>query len=281
MFGIASRGGKLAPYYSAVVASVPGRVLCKPRSEPQQLSSDFANSMHATECVWAPEPRIMTAHTMALRAPKRSLLASVGTGVTSQIRYAHTDVKIPDFGDYRVYRDPSQKVREHFGDVRVPQYVALGVMGSVTLAGAKYAVSSFIDSMNASADVISASRVEVKLGEIPEGSNVTIKWRNKPLFVRHRTDEEIERERAVDMASLRDAQADDSRTKNPKWLIVVGVCTHLGCVPIAGMGDFGGYYCPCHGSHYDASGRIRKGPAPANLEVPEYQFLDDETVIVG
>jgi len=135
--------------------------------------------------------------------------------------------------------------------------------------------------MNASADVISASRVEVKLSEIPEGSNVTIKWRNKPLFVRHRTDEEVDRERAVDVASLRHQQHDDVRVKNPKWLIVVGVCTHLGCVPIAGMGDFGGYYCPCHGSHYDASGRIRKGPAPENLEVPEYLFLDDNTVLVG
>jgi ubiquinol-cytochrome c reductase iron-sulfur subunit len=96
-----------------------------------------------------------------------------------------------------------------------------------------------------------------------------------------RSQAEIEKERAVDVASLRDPQTDDERVKDPAWLILLGVCTHLGCVPIANAGEFGGYYCPCHGSHYDASGRIRKGPAPLNLEVPEYVFPEEGVVIVG
>lgn len=113
------------------------------------------------------------------------------------------------------------------------------------------------------------------------GKNVTFKWRGKPLFVRHRTEEEIAREQAVNTAELRDPQTDAERVANPKFLVVIGVCTHLGCVPIANAGDFGGYYCPCHGSHYDGSGRIRKGPAPANLEVPHVEFLDAKTLVVG
>ena len=96
---------------------------------------------------------------------------------------------------------------------------------------------------------------------------MTFKWRGKPLFIRHRTASEIEAETSIDPATLRDPQADSERVKDPEWLVILGVCTHLGCVPIANAGEFGGYYCPCHGSHYDASGRIRKGPAPLNLEV--------------
>ena len=96
-----------------------------------------------------------------------------------------------------------------------------------------------------------------------------------------RTPEEVEREEAVDITKLRDCQHDSERVKEKEWLILIGICTHLGCVPIANAGDFGGYYCPCHGSHYDGSGRIRKGPAPLNLEVPPYEFVDDNTCIVG
>ena len=125
------------------------------------------------------------------------------------------------------------------------------------------------------------AKIEVKLGDIPEGKSVTFKWRGKPLFIRHRTPEEIATERGIALSTLRDPQQDEERTKRPEWLVVLGVCTHLGCVPIANSGDFGGYYCPCHGSHYDASGRIRKGPAPLNLEVPEYIFADDTTLVVG
>lgn len=144
---------------------------------------------------------------------------------------------------------------------------------------AKSVVTQFLSSMSASADVLALAKIEVKMADIPEGKSVTFKWRGKPLFIRHRTAEEISTETAVTLSSLRDPQHDSERVKNPSWLVVLGVCTHLGCVPIANAGDFGGYYCPCHGSHYDASGRIRKGPAPLNLEVPPYEFEDDILVV--
>jgi ubiquinol-cytochrome c reductase iron-sulfur subunit len=99
---------------------------------------------------------------------------------------------------------------------------------------------------------------------------VTLKWRGKPLFIRHRTDKEIQLARSVPMSDLIHKESDEDRVKEAKWLVVLGVCTHLGCVPIPNQGEYNGYYCPCHGSHYDTSGRIRKGPAPLNLEVPPH-----------
>jgi len=134
----------------------------------------------------------------------------------------------------------------------------------------------FIMSMSAAADVLALASLEVDMGDIAEGQTVTIKWRGKPVFIRHRTDAEIAEAGNVDLAALRDPQADSDRAADPKYLVVLGVCTHLGCVPIAGAGEYNGWFCPCHGSHYDISGRIRKGPAPLNLEVPEYRFLNEE-----
>jgi ubiquinol-cytochrome c reductase iron-sulfur subunit len=110
---------------------------------------------------------------------------------------------------------------------------------------------------------------------------VIIKWRGKPVFIRHRTADEIKQAEDVDISKLRDPQADSDRVQKPEWLIMVGVCTHLGCVPIGESGDFGGWFCPCHGSHYDVSGRARKGPAPLNLEIPAYSFPTEDTVVVG
>ena len=113
------------------------------------------------------------------------------------------------------------------------------------------------------------------------GQSVTITWRGKPVFVRHRTEKEIEEARSVPLSDLPDPQTDADRVEKPEWLIVVGVCTHLGCVPLGYQGDYDGWFCPCHGSHYDTSGRIRRGPAPLNLLVPEYVFLDDSTIRIG
>jgi ubiquinol-cytochrome c reductase iron-sulfur subunit len=142
-------------------------------------------------------------------------------------------------------------------------------------------VLRFILSMTATADVLALASVEVELGNIAEGSTVTIKWRGKPVFIRRRTEAEIADALAVDVGSLRDPQTDAERAVNPEWLITLGVCTHLGCVPLPNAGDYGGWFCPCHGSHYDVSGRIRKGPAPYNLEVPEYKFMEDDKVMIG
>ncbi|KIZ03243.1 ubiquinol-cytochrome c reductase iron-sulfur subunit [Monoraphidium neglectum] len=139
----------------------------------------------------------------------------------------------------------------------------------------------FILSMTASADVLAMASLEVDISGIAEGDGVTVKWRGKPVFIRHRTESEIAEANGVNLAELRDPQTDSERVIDPKYLVVVGVCTHLGCVPIAGAGEYNGWFCPCHGSHYDISGRIRKGPAPTNLEVPEYRFLGDGKAIIG
>ncbi|HEX6010425.1 MAG TPA: ubiquinol-cytochrome c reductase iron-sulfur subunit [Geminicoccaceae bacterium] len=143
-----------------------------------------------------------------------------------------------------------------------------------------------IDQMNPSADVLALSTVEVDLSQVPVGSAVTVKWRGKPVFIRHRTEEEIAGAEAVPLDELRDPQTDAERVQKPEWLVMVGICTHLGCVPLGNKpgeskGDYDGWFCPCHGSHYDSSGRIRKGPAPLNLQVPEYTFATDTSVQIG
>jgi len=158
----------------------------------------------------------------------------------------------------------------------------VGSLGIISASAAKSSVSEFLQSMAASADVLALAKVEVDLSTIPEGKNVVIKWRGKPVFIRHRTTDEIEEARSVDWKSFRDPQSDELRVKKPEWLVMLGVCTHLGCVPIGEAGDFGGWFCPCHGSHYDISGRARKGPAPLNLEIPAYEFSDtDDKLVIG
>lgn len=199
------------------------------------------------------------------------------------MRLAHTDVQIPDFSPYRHQgtSDPNKSSADSEDNRKAFSYLMVAAGSVPAVYGAKALVHTFVSTMSASADVLALAKIEVKLSDIPEGKNATFKWRNKPLFIRHRTQEEIEREEAVDLSSLRDQQHDSERVENPQWLILLGVCTHLGCVPIANAGDYGGYYCPCHGSHYDASGRIRKGPAPLNLEVPTYTFTSEDQVVVG
>ncbi|KAG8058875.1 hypothetical protein GUJ93_ZPchr0002g23052 [Zizania palustris] len=142
-------------------------------------------------------------------------------------------------------------------------------------------ILKFVLSMSASKDVLALASLEVDLSSIEPGTTVTVKWRGKPVFIRRRTEEDINLANSVDIGSLRDPQQDAERVKNPEWLIVIGVCTHLGCIPLPNAGDFGGWFCPCHGSHYDISGRIRKGPAPYNLEVPTYAFLEENKLLIG
>lgn len=144
----------------------------------------------------------------------------------------------------------------------------------------------FIDSMNPAADVLAVSSTEVDLAPIQAGQAVTVLWRGKPVFVRSRTPEEVQAARAAPVSEMRDPQADQARVQKDQWLVVVGICTHLGCVPLGQRptdpkGEFGGWFCPCHGSHYDTSGRIRKGPAPANLAVPQYAFTSDTQIKIG
>ena len=158
--------------------------------------------------------------------------------------------------------------------------------GTVTAVGTAAVAWPLIDSMNPSADVLALSSTEVDLSPIAVGQSITVVWRGKPVFVRHRTDEEIASARAVDVSTLRHPESDSERAEKPEWLIMVGICTHLGCIPLGQKlgdekGEFGGWFCPCHGSHYDTSGRIRIGPAPLNLEVPAYEFLSDDVIKIG
>lgn len=153
---------------------------------------------------------------------------------------------------------------------------AVGAVGSV--------VWPLVNQMNPSADVLALASIEFDLSKVMEGMQVVVPWQGKPVFVRHRTAAEIAKAVADDHAKdLKDPATDASRHKDgkPQWLIVVGVCTHLGCVPNFGTGEYGGWLCPCHGSQYDTSGRIRKGPAPLNLEVPKWDFVSDTKVKIG
>ncbi|KAH8924849.1 cytochrome b-c1 complex subunit Rieske [Atractiella rhizophila] len=187
-----------------------------------------------------------------------------------------------DFDSTKVpsdYQAHASSTSEDYG--RAVSYFAIGTMSALTVAGAKSTVVDILQNMSASADVLAMARVEVDLSTIPEGRNVIIKWRGKPVFVRHRTAKEIEEANEVDVSSLRDPQQDSDRVQKPEWLVMLGVCTHLGCVPIGEAGDYGGWFCPCHGSHYDISGRIRRGPAPLNLEIPEYAFSEDGKLVIG
>jgi ubiquinol-cytochrome c reductase iron-sulfur subunit len=155
--------------------------------------------------------------------------------------------------------------------------------GAAALGGVAALAWPFIDQMNPAGDTLALASVEFDLGKVAAGQQVVVKWRGKPLFVRNRTPAEIARAIKDDTASLRDPQRDEERHKpgKPEWLVLIGTCTHLGCVPTFGGGDYGGWFCPCHGSHYDTSGRIRKGPAPRNLEVPDWDFVSDTKVKIG
>ena len=157
-------------------------------------------------------------------------------------------------------------------------------VASVTMAaiGSAAAVWPLIDQMNPSADTLALKEIEVDLASIAVGQQITIEWQKKPVFVRRRTPEEIKEAQDVPLDELKDPQADSARVQKPEWLIVLATCTHLGCIPSKDMkGEFGGWLCPCHGSQYDTSGRIRKGPAPQNLAVPPYKFLTDTKVQIG
>ncbi len=162
-------------------------------------------------------------------------------------------------------------------------YISTAAVGAV---GSALAAWPFVDVMNPSADTLALSTTEVDLAPIEEGQSITVVWRGKPVFIRYRTEAEIKEARAVPLSDLIDPQADKDRTQKAQWLILVGICTHLGCIPLGQKandprGEFGGWFCPCHGSHYDSSGRIRKGPAPKNLSIPAYTFLTDTTIKIG
>jgi ubiquinol-cytochrome c reductase iron-sulfur subunit len=160
-------------------------------------------------------------------------------------------------------------------------YIATGALGAV---GAAAVLVPLIAQMNPDASTIAAGApVDIDLAPIAEGQIVKVFWRGKPIFISNRTKKEIEAVRAVPLSSLPDPQTDQDRVKagHDQWLVVIGICTHLGCIPLAHQGNYDGWFCPCHGSQYDSSGRIRQGPAPANLNLPPYAFLTDSKIRIG
>ncbi len=159
-------------------------------------------------------------------------------------------------------------------------YIATGAAAAVAVAGAAW---PFVAQLQPDASQLALASVEVNISSVQRGQAITVMWRGRPVFIRNRTDQEIEQARAVQLSQLPDPQADDARHKpnRAQWLVMIGVCTHLGCVPLGQAGEFKGWFCPCHGSHYDTSGRIRKGPAPKNLEIPPYEFTSDTMIRIG
>ena len=178
-------------------------------------------------------------------------------------------------------------------------YLLMGANKFIYASAVRIGALKFIATMSATKDVLALASAEFDVSAVEEGQTITVctqcpsvrhrrithntqvKWRGKPVFIRHRTADEIASSEAVSLDELRDPETDASRVESAEWLVVMGICTHLGCVPIANAGDYGGWFCPCHGSHYDVSGRIRKGPAPLNLEIPPYKFTGDANLLVG
>ena len=157
-------------------------------------------------------------------------------------------------------------------------YTASTVVGVVGVGAAAWPL---IDQMNPDASVKALSTTEVDVTSVKPGQSITVLWRGKPVFIKRRTENEISEAKSVSLTELKHPEKDEDRALNPEWLVMLGVCTHLGCVPLADKGDYKGWFCPCHGSHYDTSGRIRKGPAPTNLEIPKYEFVNSNTIKIG
>ena len=218
-----------------------------------------------------------------LRSTKSSTLRSAckAATCTKQVRFQSSDVKDHmgtydnAYDDYQVAKGESR---------RAFTYLTLGGARFLYATGARLAAMKFVSSISASADVLALAAMEVDVTKINPGSTITVKWRGKPVFIRNRTAEEIAEAEECDLGELRDVETDAERLADatkPEWLVVLGVCTHLGCVPLPNQGNYKGWFCPCHGSHYDTSGRIRKGPAPLNLEVPPWSFVSDAIIKLG
>jgi len=208
-----------------------------------------------------------------------SRLATLGGRASGGVRMMSSSSKVVDnMGSYDKGYEEALQGDE---DKREFTYLALGGARFLYASAARLALMKFVSTMSASQDVLALASLEVDLAKIDPGTCAVVKWRGIPVFLRHRTDVEIKEAESVDINGLRDPQTDSERVVDPKWLVCIGVCTHLGCVPISYAGDYHGWFCPCHGSHYDNSGRIRKSPAPLNLEIPAYKFMDESNLLIG
>jgi ubiquinol-cytochrome c reductase iron-sulfur subunit len=181
--------------------------------------------------------------------------------------------------DTGFYDDRIDKVAEP--ERRAFAYMMLTSVRFAYASMARLLVVKCVAILSISAEAAALATADFDLSDVEFGETITVKWRGKPIFIRRRLDHEIAEVRSVPMSHLRDQEADEDRVLKDEWVVVVAICPHLGCVPVSNAGEYNGWFCPCHGSHYDISGRIRKGPAPLNLEVPPYQFIDEKNIIIG
>eukprot|EP01127_Copromyxa_protea_P001054 TRINITY_DN1099_c0_g1_i1.p1 TRINITY_DN1099_c0_g1~~TRINITY_DN1099_c0_g1_i1.p1 ORF type:complete len:224 (-),score=46.05 TRINITY_DN1099_c0_g1_i1:63-707(-) len=192
-----------------------------------------------------------------------------------QTRSVHGLSPFPELGPKRDNNSPQDYTSRNYN------YMLVASCATVGTVMAKSVVTTFLSTLQPARNLMAVANVEVDLSRVPEGQSVTLEYRGKPLFVRHREQWEIDEARAAPLSEMIDPQEDADRVQNPKYLVLLGICTHLGCVPLGQSGLYHGWFCPCHGSHYDTSGRIRAGPAPLNLEVPPYKFISENTILVG
>ena len=201
------------------------------------------------------------------------------------MRHAGTD-NLVFFIEFKLYYAITEnQIMSEKPDSKRRDFLQLSTL-SIGAVGTAAFIWPFLKSMSPAEDTLALGTTEVDVSSIEEGQSVTVKWRGKPVFIRKRTKDEIDEAKTVNIEDLKDPEEDINRVKKDEWLVLVGVCTHLGCVPLGqkltdSKGEYNGWYCPCHGSHYDTSGRIRKGPAPENLAVPPYSFLNDTTIKIG
>ncbi|XP_078047856.1 cytochrome b-c1 complex subunit Rieske, mitochondrial [Augochlora pura] len=220
-----------------------------------------------------------------LRIPPTDLSASIRIlGSWLSCRYAHSDLPKVSFQEYRKnsVTHPNVSATRSADERKVKATLSSFVFGVANMYSVKCHLLHYILFMSPSRDVLAEAQSEISLDNIPEGKTLVAKWRGKPVFVYHRSQNIIDQERKVSLSELRHPESDEERAVRPEWLIMIGICTHLGCIPIPNAGNIpGGFYCPCHGSHFDGSGRIRQGPAPTNMEIPEYKFLDNNAILIG
>jgi len=194
-------------------------------------------------------------------------------------RLAHTDMVTPSFDKFRYSSNLEPTKQSSITDVKAMDTLFWASSVGIILVNAKGVAHGIVEFLQPNQNIMCSANLEVDLNKIPEGKGIIVTWNSKPVFVRHRSEKEMKDQLSTDVSGLRDPTPDVDRFHDMKWQVMLGVCTHLGCVPIADKGDYGGFYCPCHGSHYDLAGRIRKGPAPRNLDVPPYKITSTSLII--
>jgi len=222
----------------------------------RQPSSLFARSLRLTPAVQSELSRTATGGSLATVDPMKYVDSESLVAHQARVRHA----------------DPAN---------RTFNYAMIGGARFMAASAWRLVLIKFLAQMNPAADVLALASLEVDISKLNTGDCMTVKWRGKPVFIRARSDEEISEAENVDLSELRDPEADADRCQKSDTLVVIGICTHLGCVPINKAGDYSGWFCPCHGSHYDTSGRIRKGPAPINMEIPPYSYMEEKKLLIG